>query len=318
MSAIVWSGFILLVLFLLFLDLKVLHRNQHEVKSKEAGLFSLMWICLALIFNVGIFFAYDNHWMGLGIEGETLTSGKDAAIYFFTGYLVEKSLSVDNLFVIAMIFAYFNIAPKYQHRILFFGILGAIVFRAMMILIGVTLMNSFAWITYIFGAVLIFSAVRMLLARYENIDPGKNPIIRLIKKWYPVSQKENISTFFTIENGKKTVTIPFLTLIVIELTDVVFAIDSIPAIFAITTDPFIIFTSNIFAILGLRSLYFLLASILNRFRYLKISLVVILIFVGVKMLLVHHFKFPVWVSLSFISGTLFIGIVASMIVEKRN
>lgn len=318
MSIFIWVGFILFILFLLYLDLAILNRKEHAVEPREAGLLSLMWIGLSLVFNVAIFFAYENHWLGIGLDLGHIMSGKEAALNFFTGYLVEKSLSIDNLFVIAMIFAYFKISPQFQHRILFWGILGAIIFRAIMILVGATLMNTFEWITYLFGGILIFSAAKMLIARHDNIDPYQNPVVKLVKRFYLISKDENTSSFFTIENGKRAVTIPFLALIVIELTDIMFAVDSIPAIFAITTDPFLVFTSNIFAILGLRSLYFLLAAVIDRFRYLKMSLVFILAFVGVKMLLVHHFKFPVWVSLSFIIGILVVGIIASIIVGKKD
>lgn len=317
MSPFIWVGFVLLVVGLLVLDLKVLHRNVHAVKVREAGLFSLLWIAISLGFNVLIYFAYENHWFELGTNPEYPMTGRDAAGKFLAAYLIEKALSVDNLFVIATIFGFFRIESKFQHEVLFWGIFGAIVFRGAMIATGSVLLHTFSWITYVFGGILILSAVRMLLSKPENIDPDKSWIVRVARRVYPMSDAAADGSFFTYENGRRTMTRLFLALLVIESTDVLFAVDSIPAVFSITSDPFIAFTSNIFAILGLRSLYFLLAAVIDKFHYLKIALVVILAFVGVKMLLVHYLEIPTWLSLSVIVGILTIGIVASMAIPAK-
>ncbi len=276
---------------------------------------TLVWIALALAFNVFVYFLYDKNWQGWDIDTFPLT-GKEAAIQYFTGYLVEKSLSVDNIFVIAMIFAYFRVPLKEQHRLLFWGVLGAVVLRGVMIGSGAALINRFAWIVYVFGLLLIFSAARLLVIRHDNLRPDRNPLFRLARTFFPVTNEYAGSHFFVRINGTLAATPLFLALLLVESSDVMFAVDSIPAIFAITRDPFLVFTSNVFAILGLRSLYFALAGLMDRFRYLKISLVFVLAYVGVKMILVHHYPIPVTYSLMVISGMLAVGIMASLVITE--
>jgi len=312
-----WIGFIIIVFLLLALDLGVFHKREHEIKTKEALLWTLFWIVLSLLFNVFIYYAYQNHWLGIGVHKTSVESGSEAALRYFTGYIIEKSLSLDNIFVIALIFAYFKVPSIFQHRVLFWGILGALILRGAMILAGITLIEKFTWMIYVFGGLLLITALRMLFSNDEQIEPEKNVLIKIARKFFPISETFEGSKFFTKINGKKAITPLFLVLLVIESTDVLFAIDSIPAIFAVTTDSYIVFTSNIFAILGLRSLYFALAAMMGRFRYLKISLVFILAFVGVKMLLSHIYPIPTIVSLGVIASTLIIGTLASIIVSKN-
>jgi len=317
MEYLVWGGFLLLIFLFLALDLGVFNKKAHEISTKEAFGWTLVWISMALIFNVFVYFAYENHWFEIGVRvGENLT-GKDAALNFFTGYLIEKTLSIDNIFVIALVFAYFNVPLKYQHRILFWGILGALIFRGLMIGVGVALLHAFSWITYVFGALLIYSAYKILTAGNEDVNPEKNAAVRFVRKFMVVSNELSDGKFFVKKDGKRAITVYFIVLVVVETTDVMFAIDSIPAIFAITTDAFLVFTSNVFAILGLRSLYFVLASVIEKFKYLKISLVFVLGFVGVKMLIVHYYKLPILISLGVIAVMLGAGIVASIIANKK-
>ncbi|UCF34526.1 MAG: TerC family protein [Phycisphaerales bacterium] len=313
-----WMGFIACVLGLLALDLGIFHRKAHAVHTREALLWTAFWVVLALVFNAAVYYMYEHHWLGIGLEvGHELT-GKQAALQFFTGYVIEKSLSLDNIFVIALIFAYFNVPAVYQHRVLFWGILGALIMRGLMIAAGAALIQRFDWIVYVFGAFLLATAVKMLIVRHEKLEPDKNPAVRLARFFYPVSAHFEEQRFFTRVGGRRAITPLFLVLLVVESSDVLFAVDSIPAIFAITRDPFLVFTSNVFAILGLRSLYFALAGIMARFRYLRISLVFVLAFVGVKMLLAHHRPIPTWVSLSIICAILLIGVVASLIGSRRD
>ena len=314
----VWFGFIFMILALLTLDLGVLNRNAHVIKPKEAFLWTAFWIFLALLFNVLIYYMYEYHILGIGISVGNELDGSQAVLKFFTGYLLEKSLSLDNIFVIAMIFTYFKVPPAYQHRVLFWGILGAIFLRGIMIALGVALIERFSWMIYIFGIFLILTAVKLLFQRHDNIEPGKNPLVKLAQKMYPVSESYQENHFFTKIDGQRAITPLFLVLIVVESSDVLFAIDSIPAIFAVTTDPFIVFTSNIFAILGLRSLYFALAAVIEKFRFLKMSLVYILAYVGIKMILSHHYPIPTFTSLTIIIGILSVGILASIYANKRD
>jgi tellurite resistance protein TerC len=268
------------------------------------------------VFNVFVYFLYAKNWFGwTHIHSHQLT-GSQAAIQFFTGYVIEKSLSLDNIFVIAMIFAYFRVPLAEQHRVLFWGILGAVVLRGVMIAMGAALIERFDWIIYVFGALLILSAVKMLVIRHDNLDPGKNPLVRLTRRLYPVSHDFDGSRFFTTMGDRRAVTPLFLALVLVESSDVIFAVDSIPAIFAITRDPFLVFTSNVFAILGLRSLYFALAGMMEKFRYLKMSLVFLLAYVGVKMMLAHHYPIPNPVSLAIIGGILSVGVLASLWVNR--
>ena len=308
----IWGGFILLIILLLALDLGVLNRKAHVISAKEAGGWTTLWVSLSLLFSIFVYFGYELHWQGLGVTLGNPMSGKEALLTYLTGYLIEQSLSVDNIFVIAMIFAYFKIPDKYQHRVLFWGILGALVFRGIMIAAGAFLINRFSWITYVFGAILLYSAYRMAKADHEGVDPDKNKMVQFFKRLFPVVPYMVKDQFFIRRLGVVAATPLFIALLVVETTDVMFAVDSIPAIFAITTDPFIVFTSNIFAILGLRSLYFLLASMLNKFQYLQYSLVVILAFVGIKMILVHLVHLPTWLSLGFILLALLAGILYSV------
>jgi tellurite resistance protein TerC len=312
----VWVGFIVLVLLLIMLDLGVFHRKVRAISIPEALAWTGFWAMLALLFNVFVFFLYDQNWFGwTDIHSHDLT-GRQAAIQFFTGYLLEKSLSVDNIFVIAMIFAYFKVPLPLQHRVLYWGILGAIILRGIMIALGATLMARFDWIIYVFGLLLIISATKMLVMRHDNLQPENNIVVRLIKKMIPVTANFHESRFFVYEHNVLKATPLFLALILVETSDAMFAIDSIPAIFAVTSDPFLVFTSNIFAILGLRALYFAVAGMMDKFRYLKMSLVFILAYVGVKMMLSHHYPIPNLVSLAVIGGLLSVGVFASIFANQ--
>jgi len=309
-----WLIFILVIVILLALDLGVFHRRDHVISTREALAWTAFWIVLALVFNVLIYFMYEHHWLGIGQETVPRLTGRQAALKFLTGYLIEKSLSLDNIAVIAMIFGYFGVPLVYQHRVLFWGILGVIVMRGAMIAAGVALVRSFSWITYLFGAFLLFTAVKMLRWGGHSPKLADNRILKLARKAYPVTEEIQGHHFFARVDGKRALTPLFLVLLMVESSDVVFAVDSIPAILAVTIDPFLVFTSNIFAILGLRSLYFALANLLEKFRFIKVSLVVILAYVGFKMLLSHHVQIPTTISLAIIAialGAGFIGSVAS-------
>lgn len=297
----IWAGFLLFVLLMLALDLGVFHRKSHEVKIREALIWSGVWISLALIFNVGVYFLM----------------GKEKAIEFLTGYVIEKSLSVDNLFVFIMVFSYFNVDTRYQHKVLFWGILGALIMRAIFIFAGVALIQQFHWIIYVFGAFLIFTGIKMLVQKEEKMEPEKNPLVRLFKRFFPVTDTMHGDRFFVKINAKTVATPLFIVLLIIEFTDLIFAVDSIPAILAISTDTFIIFTSNVFAILGLRALYFALAGIAKLFYYLKYGLSAILVFVGVKMVIAGFFKIPVMYSLLVIVSILILSVLASVIFPKK-
>ena len=297
----VWIGFIAFVVLLLALDLGVFHRKSHEVKIKEALIWSAVWISLALIFNYGIY----------------IFMGKEKALEFLTGYLIEKSLSVDNLFVFIMLFTFFKVEPRYQHKVLFWGILGALIMRAIFIFAGVALISRFHWIIYIFGAFLVFTGIKMLFHKDEEVAPDKNPLVRLFKKFFPVTDQMHGGNFFVKINSKTVATPLFIVLLVVEFTDLIFAVDSIPAILAISSDSFIIFTSNVFAILGLRALYFALAGITQYFHCLKYGLSAILVFVGVKMVIVGFYKIPIVYSLLTILGILIVSIVLSIIFPQK-
>lgn len=312
-----WLSFLGFILIMLALDLGVFNRKAHKVSIKEATAWTIFWIVLSLLFNGLIYFMYQHHWLGIGRDIGHVISGKQAAVEFFTGYIIEKSLSLDNIFVIALIFAYFKVPAKYQHRVLFWGILGAIVMRGIMIFAGAILISRFNWMIYVFGGLLIVTAGKMLFSRHDNLEPDKNPLVKLAQRFYPVTNKYYRKHFFVRLNGKLVLTPLFLALIVIESSDVIFAMDSIPAIFAVTRDPFLVFTSNIFAILGLRSMYFALAAMMEKFRYLRFSLVVILAFVGVKMMLSHTYPIPTVISLAVIAAILIIGILASVYRNRR-
>jgi tellurite resistance protein TerC len=318
MTIVLWVAFIALILLLLALDLGVFHKTAHVIGSREALLWTLFWIALALLFCIFIYHAYRAHWFGIGNESDHVTGGSDAALKYVTGYIVEKSLSLDNIFVIAVIFAYFKVPLIHQHRVLFWGILGALVMRGVMIAAGAALIEKFSWMIYVFGILLVVTALRMLFTRNEQMEPEKNVLLRLARRIYPVTKTFQDAKFFTRLHNRRAITPLFLVLLVIESTDVLFAIDSIPAIFAITTDPFIVFTSNVFAILGLRSLYFAIAAMMSRFRYIKVSLVFVLAYVGVKMILSHHYPIPTTISLGVIVGAIATGILTSLFIPDRS
>ncbi len=300
-SVILWAGFNLAVLSLLWIDLKFFHKDSHHVSVREALWMSAFWIGLALLFCGGIFY-YKGH---------------DAALRFLTGYLIEKSLSVDNLFVFLVIFSFFKVPARYQHRVLFWGILGALVMRALFIFAGVALINRFHWIIYVFGGFLIFTGLRLVVETEKQIDPGKNWVLRLVRRLFPVTEGYEGHKFF-VKRGKKTWVTPLLiVLLVIETTDILFAVDSIPAILAVTTDPFIVYTSNILAILGLRALYFALAGLMEMFHYLHYGLGAILVFVGIKMLIADIYKVPIGVALGAIVLILGLSILFSILYAKK-
>lgn len=307
MQALFWICFIAGIIGLISIDL-LMTKNKKEPTLGHSLLWTFIWIFIGLLFNVFIYFLYE---YGLfGFLSNDLRGGT-AALQYFTGYIVEKSLSLDNIFVIAFIFSYFKIPLKYQHEVLFYGILGAIVLRLIMILAGLALLNAFHFMYYIFGVLLLITAAKMLFMHKEEIDPDKNYFSILMKKFMPVTYQLHEDHFFVRINGVLHMTPVFLALIVVETTDVLFAIDSIPAIFAITKDPFIVFTSNVFAILGLRSLYFVLAHALNKFYYLRYSLILLLAYVGIKMLLIDLYPIPLSVSLCIILFILAMGVLAS-------
>jgi tellurite resistance protein TerC len=318
----IWIAFFVLVFALLALDLGVLNRKAHAIGVKEALGWTAFWVAMALAFNVAVYFLYQAHvgGLGTGLDGKgnrTETSGGEAAMLFFSGYLLEESLSMDNMFVIAMIFTYFQVPRQFQHRTLFWGIVGALVLRGVMIGLGTTLEHHFDWIMYVFGAVLIFTAIKMLRAGEEKIEPDRNPLVRLARRVYPVSSGFEGQKFFTRLDGRRAITPLFVVLLVIESTDVVFATDSIPAIFGVTTDSFLVMTSNVFAILGLRSLFFALSAIMDKFHYLKFSLVFVLVFIGVKMIVgckaYPILELPTPVSLGVVAGLLAVGVAASLL-----
>ncbi|HET9212323.1 MAG TPA: TerC family protein [Thermoanaerobaculia bacterium] len=296
-----WVGFNLLILLLLALDLGVFHRKAHAVSLKEAAAWSAVWVALALAFNAVIW------WL----------RGPEPAVQFLTGYLIEKSLSVDNIFVFALLFGYFAVPAEYQHRVLFWGILGALVMRAGFILGGAALLARFHWVIYVFGAFLILTGVKMALHRGGELHPERNPVLRLAQRWIPVTSGYREARLFVREGGRRLATPLFLVLLMIESTDLVFAVDSIPAIFAVTRDPFLVYTSNVFAILGLRSLYFLLAGVMGKFAYLKLGLSAVLVFVGAKMTLADLYKVPALVSLLVIAAVLAAAVGASLLKSRR-
>ncbi|WP_333601054.1 TerC family protein [Flavobacterium sp.] len=306
---IVWALFLATIFVFLALDLGVFNKDPHVIKPKEAGIWTAVWVTLSFLFSGIINWLYSNEY----IANPTKIKPAVATMKYITGYLIELSLSIDNIFIIAVIFASFKISQKYQHRVLFWGILGAIIFRGLMIFFGVILINKFSWMTYLFGAFLIFTAFKMLFkGDEEEFNPKKSFIYRNLRKIMPITSHTDGEHFFVKRKHITAATPLFVALIVIEVMDMLFALDSVPAILAITADPFLVFSSNIFAILGLRSMYFFLANMLEKFSYLEYSLIAILSFVGIKMLLVHYYKFPEWVSLGFIALALAIGIIISL------
>src|SRR5438093_5002746 len=291
-----YGAFTAFVLAMLAIDLGVFHRNAHAVRPKEAGAWVAVWTTLAISFAATLLF-----W-----------KGAESALLFLTGYVIEQSLSIDNIFVIVMIFSYFRIPDKYQHRVLFWGIVGALLMRGLFIALGALLIRQFSWIMYVFGAFLIFTGVKMARRQDETFDSEQNLMMRTARRFLRVTSEYHGQRFFTVQDGRRLATPLFLVLLLIEFADLVFAVDSIPAIFAVTTDPFIVYTSNVFAILGLRSMYFLLAGIVHRFAYLKYGLALILTFVGCKMVLVDMVRIPILASLGVIAVTLTLSIIASL------
>ena len=292
-----WVGFIAFVLAMLALDLGVFNKRPHVVSPKEAGIWTAVWVGLALVFAAGLaFFATPQ-----------------VALTFLTGYLIEESLSIDNIFVIVLIFQYFAVPAQYQHRVLFWGILGALIMRGLFIGLGTALLARFEWIIYVFGALLVITGVRMAIKQDEEFEGDQNPVVKLVRRIFPITDGYRGKDFFTLENGKRYATPLMLVLVLVEATDLIFAIDSIPAIFGITRDPFIVFTSNIFAVMGLRSLFFLLAHVVTKFHLLKYGLAVILTFVGVKMIIEPWVHIPILLSLGVVLGVLLLSIVASLI-----
>ncbi|MBN2159292.1 MAG: TerC family protein [Spirochaetes bacterium] len=300
-TVLLWSGFIVFIILMLVLDLMVFQRKEHEISVKEALVWTLFWILLSLAFNIGIYFYMDATY----------------AMEFLTGYLIEKALSVDNIFVFIIIFAYFGIAPRYQHKVLFWGILGAIVMRAVFILAGVAIIQKIHWVIYVLGVFLVYIGIRMALQKEREFNPEKNLVLRVFNKIYPVDHAYTGGRFFIKRAGRIVATPLFVVLLVIESTDIVFAVDSIPAILSITLHPFIVFTSNIFAILGLRALYFAVSGIMKLFVYLNYGLSLILVFVGVKMLIADFYKIPVSIALSAVGGILAISIILSLVFPQK-
>jgi tellurite resistance protein TerC len=296
-----WGGFTAFVLAMLALDLGVFHRKAHEVRFREALAWSAVWVALALAFNALIW-----AWFGpaKGLE-------------FLTGYLIEKALSVDNVFVFLVLFSYFAVPAAYQHRVLFWGILGALVMRAVFIAAGAVLIAKFHWIIYVFGGVLILTGIKLFLQRNEQVHPERNPVLRLFRRVVPTTPEYNGQRFTLVKHGRRYATPLLAVLVLVEATDLVFAVDSIPAVFAVTTDPFIVYTSNIFAILGLRAMFFLLAGVMDRFRYLKPGLAAVLVFVGAKMMITGVYKIPIALSLGIVATILAVAIAASLVVTGR-
>lgn len=300
-TALLWIFFNVFVLAMLALDLGVFHKKSHEVSVREALTWTVVWITLAMCFNLFVFYYFD----------------KEKALEFFTGYIIEKSLSVDNIFVIILIFSYFQVPSAYQHKVLFWGILGALVMRVTFILTGVALIHRFHWLIYIFGGFLIYTGIKMLTSGDVKIDPEKNPLVKLARRVMPITPSFEKDRFFVKRNGSTWATPLFLVVILIETTDLIFAVDSIPAILAISDDSFIVYTSNVFAILGLRSLYFALAGIEKYFKYLKYGLSAILVFVGVKMCITDFFKIPTEISIVVIGFTLLISMASSSLLPQK-
>jgi tellurite resistance protein TerC len=296
-----WAAFSVFVLGMLALDLGVFHRKDKEVSFKDAFGWTIVWIALAGLFNIGVWWKF----------------GTETALEFTTAYLIEKALSVDNIFVFLVLFASFAVPRAYQHRVLFWGVLGALVLRAVFIVAGAALLQRFHWVIYVFGGLLLVTGIKLMLQSETDIHPERNPLYRFARRLIPSVSTYDGHNFFTIQNGKRFATPLFLVLLAIEATDVVFAVDSIPAIFAITTDPFIVYTSNIFAILGLRSLYFVLAGMMEKFHYLKIGLALVLVFVGAKMMLADFVKIPIVVSLGTIAGILAVAVAFSLLRARR-
>ena len=298
-----WLGFSLFILTMLSLDLGLFNRKAHTIRYREAWIWSGVWVTLAMLFAALVF-----HYQG-----------STRGLEFLTGYLIELSLSVDNLFVFLLIFSYFKVPAMFQHRVLFWGVMGALIMRLTMIFVGAALINRFHWIIYIFGGFLVYTGIKMFRQEEIDIHPDQNPLVRLVTRFLPISRTYDEEKFFTVVNGKRIGTLLLLVLMVVEVTDLVFAVDSIPAIFAITTNTFIVYTSNVFAILGLRSMYFLLAGVVEKFRYLRYGLAIVLTFIGIKMLIVAiGFHIPIWFSLVFVATVLLGSVAASLLFASEH
>ena len=296
-----WVGFNILILILIAIDLGLLHKKSHVISVKEALIWSAGWIIISLTFNLGIYF-----WFGY-----------DSALQFLTGYLIEKSLSVDNIFVFAILFSYFKVPPEHQHKVLMWGILGALVMRGALIAIGTALISNFHWVIFVLGAFLVYTGIKMAVQKEISVHPEKNPVVNLAKRFIPISDDYDGDKFVTIIDGKKIFTPLLVVLIVVEVTDLMFAVDSIPAIFAITTDAFIVYTSNVFAILGLRALYFALSGVLDMFHYLKYGLGMVLSFVGIKMLISDFYIISIPVALGTVAAILALSIIVSIVIPAK-
>jgi tellurite resistance protein TerC len=297
-----WVGFNVLVLGLLLLDLFVFHREAHEVKPKEAAAWSVFWVVLSLLFNAFVFWQF----------------GHQAGVEFLTGYLIEKSLSVDNLFVFVMVFSYFRVPARYQHRVLFWGIIGALILRAILIGVGAYLIAQFEWMIYLFGAFLVYTGIRMSLEKETAIEVEANPLIKVLRKVLPITNRYHDQSFLVSEGGKWVATPLLVVLVMVESTDVIFALDSIPAIFAVTKNPFIVYTSNIFAILGLRALYFLLANVIDKFHLLKYGLSIVLTYIGMKMIVTaFDIHIDTLISLAIVGAVLTLSIVLSLLFPQK-
>lgn len=300
-SLTLWIFFNVFIVFMLIIDLAVFNRKAHEITIKESLTWTVVWIVLAVIFGVGLYFYMD----------------PKSSLDFFTGYLIEKSLSVDNIFVFILVFSYFGVKPEFQHKVLFWGIFGALVMRFIFIFLGVALIERFDWIIYIFGAFLVYTGIRMAFEMEKEVHPEKNPVLKLVRRFIPVSSEFEGDKFFTRINGRKMATPLFVVLVVIETTDLVFAVDSIPAILAITTDQFLVYSSNAFAILGLRALYFALSGVMKLFHYLHYGLAAILSFVGIKMIIADFYHMPTPYALGFVAAAILVSVLASIKFPKK-
>jgi TerC family integral membrane protein len=317
MAVLIWAGFLVLILVFLAMDLGVFNKTPHVISTREALGWTVFWVSLSLAFSGVVYALFAHDWAGIASNGPEHLDGKHAVVQYLTGYVVEYSLSLDNVVVIALIFSYFRVPLAYQHRVLYWGVLGALVFRGIMIGAGAALLAHFTWVSYVFGAFLIVSAARMLAASGEGLCPEDNKLYKLVRKVYPIHDDFVEHKFFIQRDGQRLATRLFVVLLFVETSDVMFAVDSIPAIFAVTRHPFLVFSSNVFAVLGLRSLYFALAPMIEHFRYMKASLVLLLAFVGVKMILAHHIEIPNSASLGVILGILAVGAIASVIASHR-
>ncbi len=307
-TPLLWIGFNLFVLFLLAVDLGVFHRRAHAIRLREAAAWSVLWVVISLLFNLGIYLGWFGH--------ASVAARHQRAIEFLAGYLIEKSLSVDNLFVFVLLFRYFAVEPRYQHRVLFWGILGALIMRGIMIGLGVALIRQFEWVLYLFGAFLVYAGAKMMFQKDEQVHPEHNPVLRWARKFLPMTKEYEGQKLF-LRRGRLWMATPlFLVLLVVETTDLAFAVDSIPAVFGVTRDPFIVYTSNVFAILGLRAFYFLLAGVLPYFRYLGQGLSMVLMFIGVKMLAAHWIEIPTHIALAVVGAVLAVAIAVSILAAR--